>query len=396
LKYHPHLLTACCEALSAIFFEDRYADKCIAFYMKNNKRWGSRDRKFFAETVYDCVRWWSLYWYLLDQKPTPNELKILLPSLWMRGLEHPLTDELIDINFEYLQKRYDECTDPAIKNALPHWLYEHMKSEIGERWDDVLKNLNRPNALVLRVNTQKTNRDDLIHSLFKEDIKAEKLISTSTGIIIEKRVNIFSNKLFKEGHFEVQDGSSQMVAPYLQLQPGLRVIDACAGAGGKSLHIADILKNKGKVISLDIHQWKIDQLKLRARRNNYSNIEMKVIDGQKTIKRLKNTADRLLLDVPCSGLGVLRRNPDTKWKTSKESLSEMQSLQKEILQNYSSMLKPEGLMVYSTCSLLPSENEKQVQHFLDNNNNFSLVKQKTIYPTRDGFDGFFMALIQKN
>jgi 16S rRNA (cytosine967-C5)-methyltransferase len=202
--------------------------------------------------------------------------------------------------------------------------------------------------------------------------------------------------LFKKGWFEVQDGSSQQVAPYLEIEPGQRVIDACAGAGGKSLHVADLLQNRGKVISLDIHQWKLDQLKLRARRNSYSNIELKRIEGSKTIKRLKDTADRLLLDVPCSGLGVLRRNPDTKWKLTESAIADMIKLQRTLLQDYSVMVKKGGLLLYSTCSLLPSENQEQVQQFLQNNDHFHLRKQRFLYPTRPGYDGFYMALLEKS
>lgn len=396
MRYHHHLLISCSEALSAIFFEDRHADKCIEFYIKRNRKWGGRDRRFFAETVYDCVRWWSLYWQLLGRKPHENSVKILAPSLWRRGLPCPEFEEFKGVKFEDFEKAYNKISNPAVKLAFPQWLYEHIESELGQTWVETAEYFNRPNKLILRVNTQKTTQEQLIQNLAQDDVLAKRLEGTSSGLIIEERANVFRTQSFKKGLFEVQDGSSQQVASYLQIEPGQRVIDACAGAGGKSLHIADLLENKGKVIALDIHQWKLDQLKLRARRNSYSNIEMKVIEGSKTIKRLKESADRLLLDVPCSGLGVLRRNPDTKWKVSETSIQELISLQAEILEQYSRMLKPGGLMVYSTCSVLPSENEEQISKFLRNNKNFKLLKQRSIFPTRDGFDGFFMAQLEKS
>lgn len=395
MKYHRHLLLSSCEALSAVFFEDRHADKCIERYLKSNRKWGSRDRRFFAETVYDCVRWWRLYWYLVNEEAKPDTFPLLAASLWKRGLDYSEIEELQGYTPEILQKRMDSLRDPSILHSLPYWLFMRLQEELGETWEDLLPFINTPNDLVLRVNTLAIPADALMARLEQEDIQAERLIGTEQGLVVKERTNVRATTAFKEGLFEVQDGSSQLVAPFLSIEPGMRVIDACAGAGGKSLHIADILQNKGKVISMDIHQWKLDQLKLRARRNKYSNIEMKLIESNKTIKRLAGSADRLLLDVPCSGLGVLRRNPDTKWKLSPEKLDELQQMQMDILSNYGVMVKSGGLMLYSTCSILPSENQLQVDKFLKSNSQFTLLKQRTIYPIRSGFDGFYMALLRK-
>lgn len=177
----------------------------------------------------------------------------------------------------------------------------------------------------------------------------------------------------------------------------MRVIDACAGAGGKTLHLAALMENKGSIIALDTHAWKLDSLKKRARRAGAFNIEVRNIENTKTIKRLHNSADRLLLDVPCSGLGVLRRNPDTKWKLSVEQLEELKETQQHILSSYSQMLKAGGKMVYATCSILPSENREQVDKFLQSENGaaFELIEDKTILPQSEGFDGFYMALLEK-
>ncbi|MNS80695.1 Ribosomal RNA small subunit methyltransferase B [compost metagenome] len=188
-----------------------------------------------------------------------------------------------------------------------------------------------------------------------------------------------------------------MVVPLLDVQPGHRVIDACAGGGGKSLHMASLMKNKGKILSLDIHEWKLKELKDRAKRNGVDVIETRVIDTNKVIKRLADNADRVLLDVPCSGMGVLRRNPDAKWKLSNEEIDRLMILQQEILSTYSQMTKVGGQLVYATCSLLPSENELQVQKFLhDHSAKWSLVKEIHLRPDRDGFDGFYAALLKRN
>ena len=396
LRYHKHLLQSAVDALNGIFSENRYADKCIEYYLRNNKKWGGRDRRFFAETVYDCVRWWRLYLFLNDHSESkPVDLAFLGASFWNRKMPMPDFPEFSPKVWESYQAKNESISDASVKESFPHWLFSHLSKEV-KGWEQMAPYFNQTNKLVLRVNQSHATCEQVIKALSEENIIAEKLIGTESGLIIKERVNIFRSPVFKKGWVEVQDGSSQNVAPFMDLEPGMRVVDACAGAGGKTLHIADILRNKGKIISLDIHDWKLTQLKLRARRDSFSNIEMKCIDSSKVIKRMAGTADRLLLDVPCTGLGVLRRNPDTKWKLSESRLKELEEIQADILKRYSQMLKAGGKMLYATCSVLPSENEKQVERFLGEHENFSLEKQKWYYPTRPGFDGFYMALLEKN
>ncbi len=217
----------------------------------------------------------------------------------------------------------------------------------------------------------------------------------AVGIVLEKRKNTFRLPSFKSGFFEVQDGGSQMIAPYLEVEAGMRIIDACAGAGGKALHLAALTENKGQIIAMDVEAWKLKELQKRARRNGVHNIETRPIENAKTIKRLHNSADRLLLDVPCSGTGVIKRNPDTKWKLRPEHLDRVRKIQSDILEDYSKMLKSGGKMVYATCSILRSENEDQVDHFLSTHPEFSLLKQERINPS-EWSDGFFMALLEKS
>ena len=188
------------------------------------------------------------------------------------------------------------------------------------------------------------------------------------------------------------------MAKFLNPKPGTRVVDTCAGAGGKSLHIASLMENKGQVIALDIYENKLKELKRRAKRNGAHNIETRTIDSSKVIKKLIHKADKILIDAPCSGIGVLKRNPDSKWKLQPEFLESIKKTQKEILDSYSRMVKPGGQMVYATCSILPSENEKQIQDFLERKSGkeFKFVKEEKIFPSESGFDGFYMALLQKN
>jgi 16S rRNA (cytosine967-C5)-methyltransferase len=405
LKYFRHLFNSAAEALVSIFFEQRHADKAIEHYFKTHKKWGKRDRQFFAETVYGCVRWWNLYVYLGtsengEDQMDPLELahRCMAVHLILNGQPLPEWYTPFFSEASILKKR-EAITKGYLQQAIPEWLYDWGAAELGEDvWRRSLEALNKPAEVVLRANTLKNPPSELIARLRKEEILARMIDVEKypAGLVLSERGNVFKTKVFQDGGFELQDASSQLVGNLLNPQPGERVFDACAGAGGKSLHLASLMKNKGKILSLDIVEWKLDELKKRAKRAGVAIIETRHIDSNKIIKRLQASADALLLDVPCSGLGVLKRNPDSKWKLSPETLKELQATQKSILQSYSSMVKPGGRMVYSTCSILPSENEKQVEEFLKNNPEWKLVTENKILPHESGFDGFYMALLTKN
>ncbi|MHA7129572.1 RsmB/NOP family class I SAM-dependent RNA methyltransferase [Algoriphagus namhaensis] len=394
MRLHNNTIKGVHTALESIFEEGQYADKVIARTLKSNPKWGARDRAFIAETTYEMVRWWRLINYLSKSKDYWH----LFGTYWlMKGNELPPWEEFKEINPAILKEKYEKLENPAIVESLPDWLYELGKSELGEKWDDEIHSLNQQAEVVLRVNTLKTTRERLKNRLKEDGISTHIIKGYPDALILDERQNIFLHSTFKEGLFEVQDGSSQLVAQALAVEPGMRVIDACAGAGGKSLHLASLMQNKGKILSMDVEEWKLQQTKLRARRSGIQIIERKVIEGSKTIKRLKESADRLLLDVPCSGLGVLRRNPDTKWKLSPESIASVRETQAEILQTYPSMLKPGGQMVYATCSILPSENQEQVAKFLasEAGKDFELIEDQKVLSQDSGFDGFYIARLQR-
>ncbi|MDF2156460.1 RsmB/NOP family class I SAM-dependent RNA methyltransferase [Algoriphagus sp. CAU 1675] len=394
MKLHNNTIRGVHSALKAIFEEGQYADKVIERTLKSNPKWGARDRSFIAETTYEMVRWWRLINYL-----SPSEgYWDLFGTYWlMQGHTLPPWEEFSGINPDKIQVKYESLEDPAILESIPDWLQKIGKKELGEKWDAEIHSLNEEAEVVLRVNTLKTTRERLKNRLAEDGIRTYIVKGYPDALVLEERQNVFRHPAFKEGLFEVQDASSQLVASALAVEPGMRVIDACAGAGGKSLHLAALMENKGKILSMDLEEWKLQQTKLRARRDGVSIIERKVIEGSKTIKRLKESADRLLLDVPCSGLGVLRRNPDTKWKLSPESIAKVQETQQEILQTYTSMLKKGGQMVYATCSILPSENELQVKKFLESEagKDFELIEDRKVLAQESGFDGFYIARLQK-
>ncbi len=394
MKLHNNTIRGVHTALEAIFEQGQYADKVIERTLKSNPKWGAKDRSFIAETTYEMVRWWRLVNFLSPSKDYWD----LFGTYWlMQGNELPPWDEFARLQPEKIKSKYDSISDPGLLESIPEWLQTLGSQELGEKWEAEIHALNEEAEVVLRVNTLKTTRERLKNLLEADGIRSYLVKGYPDALVLEARQNVFRHPSFKEGLFEVQDASSQLVAAALQVEPGMRVIDACAGAGGKSLHLAALMGNKGKVISMDVEECKLQQAKLRARRNGVSIFEPKVIEGSKTIKRLKESADRLLLDVPCSGLGVLRRNPDTKWKLSPESIQKVQETQQEILQSYPSMLKKGGQLVYATCSVLPSENEEQIKKFLasEAGKDFELLEDRKVLAQESGFDGFYIARLLK-
>jgi 16S rRNA (cytosine967-C5)-methyltransferase len=399
MKVHRILVEAVISALEQIFIEGRYADKVIERILKSNAKWGARDRAYIAENTYEIVRWWRLINFVGDN----NEANINKGSLWhlfgvwqvLKGAEYPAWTEFKNVKPSLIFKRkLDAQKDIPIAQSIPDWLNEFGKDQLGESWVDEITALNKPAALIIRVNTLKTTRQKLLQELSKLDIKAEPLTDYPDAIKLFKRTNLFASPLFKAGLFEVQDASSQKVASFLDVKPGMHVIDACAGAGGKTLHLSALMESKGRIVSLDTELWKLEELRKRAKRAGAQNIETRLIENN-TINKLKNSADRVLLDVPCSGLGVIKRNPDAKWKLKPEFIDNIRTTQQKILTEYADMVKLGGQIVYATCSILPIENTQQVETFLQHNASFEMVKQEIISPNQSGFDGFYMALLKK-
>lgn len=394
MKLYKNTTQAVIDSLTQIFDEKRYADKVIEKVLKQNSKWGARDRRFIAETTYDIVRWYRLLRELTEAEPS-EYWKLLGGWCAMNEAELPDWVEFEGLSRKAILRKFEEVKGiRKIAESVPDWMDELGESELGRIWNEELRALNEEARVVLRANSLKTSLKQLYRELSEQEVEVELDDRYPDALIMKQRQNVFKLPQFKEGLFEVQDAGSQAIAPFLQVEPGMRVIDACAGAGGKTLHLSALMQNKGRIIAMDTEEWKLTELKLRARRAGVGNVETRFIESSKTIKRLENAADRILLDVPCSGLGVIRRNPDAKWKLSVDFIEKVKVLQQHILNDYSSMVKSGGKMVYSTCSLMPSENEKQIENFLATNSNFLLEEEKTIWPS-EGFDGFYMARLKR-
>ena len=396
------------EALVDVFLDGYHADKVIERRFRAHPKWGSRDRRIFAESVYDTIRWWRWYWHLAGLPPEEYLQKEALDvtRLWQVWSVYwyekhgslPGWPECQELNLEKVQRRRDRTAPPAVRASFPDWLHERGALELGDDWPHALAMLNEPASVFLRANTLKAAAGKVCHTLSEEGYESRPVgEQLPDALVLTKRQNVFQTQAFKDGLFEVQDAGSQRIAPFLQVAPGMRVVDACAGAGGKALHLGALMKNKGRIVALDPVDWKLKELRKRAARAGADTIETRVIEGPQTIKRLRETADRVLLDVPCSGLGVIRRNPDSKWKLNQEELDRLTKLQADILERYSRMTRPGGKLVYATCSIFRSENEDQVRAFLAAHpDEWTLEEEFRLQPGDDGGDGFYAARLAKS
>ena len=402
MRLHRNLVYTTIDALNSIFNEGEYADKVVARSLKKDKRWGSTDRKFVAETIYEIVRWKRLYTEIAEVKePFDRENLWRIFAVWavLRGYPIPDWKQLDGTPERKIKGRFDELSKTrALKESIPDWMDELGVKELGEKvWATEIAAQNQPAKVILRVNTLNTTKEKLRAILMDLNIETDFLKDQPDALVLKERANVFLTDAFKQGLFEVQDANSQLVAAFLDVKPGMRVVDTCAGAGGKTLHLASLMENKGQLIAMDLYESKLKQLKLRAKRNGAFNIEYKIIDSTKIIKKLIEKADRVLIDAPCSGLGVLKRNPDAKWKLKPEFIDNIKKVQAEVLESYSRIVKPGGKLVYATCSILPSENQEQINHFLttETGKNFTFVTDKKILASESGFDGFYMALLER-
>lgn len=402
MRFHHNLVVATTQALHNIFNDGKYADQAIQKILKKDTRWGSRDRAFIAETTYDIVRYKRLYSAIADvQEPYKPQDLWRLTSVWiiLKGHDLPAWEEYYNTPVRRIKGRFDELRKKRVmRESIPNWMDELALNQLEESfWEKELHALNEQANVVLRVNELKTDINTLKEKLVAHDIATDISPEFPNALVLRERANVFSLPEFQDGLFEVQDAGSQKIAPFLQVEPGMRILDACAGAGGKTLHLAALTQNKGQIIATDIYSSKLKELKRRARRAGAHNIETRLIDTTKVIKKLHGKMDRILIDAPCSGLGVLRRNPDAKWKLEPQFLETIQNTQQEILQSYSKVLKSGGKLVYATCSILPSENQDQVKTFLESEigKEFELEEEKSLFAHLDGFDGFYMARLSK-
>lgn len=345
-------------------------------YFRSHPAIGSKDRAYISDTLYGIIRWNALLESHCVSSPTWEEKLTLYQT-------HPIA---------HLQSK--EGLPPCIRVSCPEELFDLLKAAYGE--DRALKlcaDSNTQAPITIRVNPLKITRERLL-AKWKELYSVSPTLVSPDGMRFDQKIHFFSLPEFREGLFEVQDEGSQLLAGLVQVKPGELVLDYCAGSGGKTLAFAPRMEHKGQIFLHDVRPRALQEAKKRLRRAGIQNCQLLLPDSRQ-IEKLKKKMDWVLVDAPCSGTGTLRRNPDMKWRFSKERLARLMGQQRMIFEKALSFLQPNGRIVYGTCSLLAEENEQQVDHFI---RTYSLEIEGSPLTTElveGGMDGFFGVILKK-
>jgi 16S rRNA (cytosine967-C5)-methyltransferase len=412
------------ELIEILQNDPRPADHLIDTFFRRRRYLGSHDRRELAESVYGILRHLRLLqFYIAKAKPDSINHPAWLYAAYKLHLEKisPEALQTHALSLSSAQLRSLAASDHAgsgpqdlgLRTSFPNWLVEKLQEQIGEsETEKLLEAMNQPPPLTIRVNTLKTTRENCLHELRKRGHQGAPTPLSPDGIHLKKRVNLFSLDLFRDGWFELQDEGSQIISLLVDPKPNWRVADVCAGGGGKTLHLAALMKNRGEIWAFDVAPQRLENLRKRSRRCGIHNVRCRLLQPDEIPANLLGQMDAILIDAPCSGAGVLRRNPDAKWKITPEMVREMAAKQKQIIKHYAPLLKPGGRLVYATCSLLAEENEDVVQSFLALHSEFrwghaAAILQRYqlapladggvfhLFPQRQGTDGFFAAVLER-
>tara|TARA_Y100000996_G_scaffold151362_1_gene116625 strand:- start:882 stop:2102 length:1221 start_codon:yes stop_codon:yes gene_type:complete len=402
MKWHNNLIFGVIEGLDKIFLQKKYANKVVKNIIEKNKKWGVRDRGLISQTIFECVRWYRKYIYCSGLKELNSQKDLwdfLGAYIVIKKQELPKIDQFSSINKVKIEKKQFEIkNNRKINESIPDWLDKIGVDNFGEEiWNKEVCEFNKRSHLVIRCNTLKSNIIELKKQLEIEEINFSEIKNYPNALIIKGKNKITNLNSYKAGFFEIQDANSQRVALSCSIKPGMTIIDACAGAGGKTMHIGELLNNNGKIFALDPDQKKLNELKKRAKRNGINIIKTLNSNNIKSIMGFVGKADRVLIDAPCSGLGVIKRNPDTKLKMNPLILKSKIKIQKKLINYWSKYVKEKGELIYATCSIFDQENKNQIRKFLENENgkNFFLKKEETYLSHITGFDGFYIAQLKK-
>jgi len=392
VRVYRNVAEAVVATLAEIFDNQRVADRAVDYAFRTHPKWGSRDRSFFAEAVYEIVRWRRRLAWAAGRD---DNWALLGAYLCRRGIGLPPWEEFAALEPDRVVSRLeDEGAPLAVRESVSDWLAAPpLPPEWVARWPAELAAQNGPAPVTLRVNTLKATVAEAAARLLAEGIGTDPVPGVPTALRLRERRPLARTVAYQSGLVEVQDAGSQLIAPALRVEPGMRIIDGCAGAGGKTLHLAALLKNQGQIHALDVGEERLAELRRRAARAGAKQIRTGLAD-EASRQQLAGWADRLLLDAPCTGTGTLRRQPDLKWRLTPEFAAEVAAVQRMILREYPAMLKPGGLLVYATCSLLPAEGEEMVRERLAAGD-LELLEEHRVWTSETGFDGFYFALLRK-
>ncbi len=404
-------------------------DLTVGDYMRSRRYIGAKDRAEIVDRVYKMARHKARLDWALEQAGAPDTMR-------MRTMAALLTlDKKKEIEYFYDGSQYGpEPLSEEEKSFIPKFAEidleqapENVRLEIpadyeaslrgyfGDKFAEEMTAMLEGANLDLRVNTISKTREEVKASLEKDSVLTDESPYSPWGLRTRSKVYLAATKAFKSGWIDIQDEGSQLIAVACNAKPGQQVLDYCAGGGGKTLALANAMKVKGRIVAMDMEESRLLKSKERFRRARVSDIiEVRPLSDEKHrkwLKRQKETFDCTLVDAPCMGTGTWRRNPDTRWKVFGPGLAELLKVQAEILDRVVHTVKPGGRLVYATCSVLPEENEAQVEAFLKRHPDFELPDLKDVWPDgvtppcegkymrltplRHGTDGFFAAVLVK-
>lgn len=349
-------------------------DLFLSRYYREHKALGSKDRRFVSEAIYGMIRWQALLDHLCWHEPTWEKRYFLYKTLQPAEYKNRS-----DIPWH-------------IRLSFPQDLFELLVAQYGEeKAVDLAEVFNSEAPITIRANSLKISREDLLTRFADQEAVATR--ESPFGINFKKRAAFFETPEFQEGYFEMQDEGSQLVALEVAASPKNKILDYCAGSGGKTLAFAHKLQGSGQIYLHDIRPSVLEQAKKRLCRAGIQNAQVLPADHP-YLPKLKKGMDWVLVDAPCSGTGTFRRNPEMKWRFTKATLQELLGMQRNIFEKALSYCRKGGKIIYATCSILQEENERQVDHFLKTYP-LKLVKEPlVILPARGSMDGFFSATFE--
>ncbi len=374
-------LAAAIDLLAAIEADPRPADAIANHFFRTRRFIGGGDRRAVSTLVWGVLRarrhlgWWLDYCHA----PQSARMLLCLQALFTgqtvnkiamafaagRYGPPPLTPEETAVLEQLSTRTLEHPNMPEpVKFEIPDWILPKLRALFGPTLSDEMAAMNETAPLDLRVNLLKATREEAMRALAREGLQAELTQYSPWGLRLQNRQSITSGKAFQEGLVEIQDEGSQLIALAVGAQPGMRVADYCAGAGGKTLAIAMGMENKGHIVACDVSAPRLDGAIKRLRRAGVHNAEQHLLaPGDKWVKRQSARFDRVLVDAPCTGTGTWRRNPDARTRLTETDLAELTQKQADILDQAQKLVKPGGKLIYATCSLLNDENEAQLEAF---------------------------------
>jgi 16S rRNA (cytosine967-C5)-methyltransferase len=371
---------AAVEALARVLAADGAADRVLGTFFRERRQLGQGDRAVVAEGVYAVIRRLRT----LEQACGGRDPRALLAAALLGPLASNAREVAQALHWpperaETLRSGWHAVcagASGALAVDLPDWIWERFCAEFGEAGASALsRSLLDPAPLDLRVNIALASRPEVLEQLAHDRLRAVSTPFAPYGVRLAEKPALRDYALFRDGRIEVQEEASQLVCHLLAPRRGEMVVDFCAGAGGKTLALAAMMRSSGRVYAFDVSARRLERLRPRLARSGVSNVHPQLIDGERDprVGRLSGKIDRVLIDAPCSGLGTLRRNPELKWRQSPADVTELAAKQRAILEAACRLVKPGGRLVYATCSLLKEENQAVVAHFLEGHPEFGAL-----------------------